>query len=68
MPSLESVDFELVGFDETDPDHPVADVLALVALQLEHLAVLGVLYHGAIACKLLETKKKLLRSIYPDTQ
>jgi hypothetical protein len=53
MRILESVDLELVSLDEANLGHPVADVLALIALELKHLAVLGVFYDRSIASELL---------------
>ena len=51
--SLETVDLELLGLDESALGEPVADLLTLVALELKDLSVLGVLHYGAIAGKLL---------------
>jgi hypothetical protein len=53
---LESVDLELVCFDESNLGHPVANVLALISLKLKDLAVFRVLYDGSIASKLLKKK------------
>ena len=52
------MDLELVGLDEADLGHPVADVLALIALELKHLAVLRVFYDRSIASELLWIKMK----------
>ncbi len=54
--SLESVHLQLVCLDEAGLGEPVADLVALVALKLEDLAILGVLHHGAVAGKLLEKR------------
>lgn len=56
---LEAVHFELVRLGQAAPCQPLADVLALIPLQLQHLSVLRVLNHGTIACKLLRTKNKI---------
>lgn len=50
---LETVHFELIGLGQASLGQPLADVFALVALQLQHLAVLGMLDHGTIAGKFL---------------
>jgi len=50
---LESVDLELVRLDQAGLSEPVADFVPLIALQLQDLAILGVLYHGAVAGELL---------------
>lgn len=49
----ETVHFELVRLGEAILGEPLTDVLALVALQLQDLAVLGVLDDGAVARELL---------------
>ena len=54
---LEAVHLELLGLDESGLGEPVADLVPLVALQLQHLAVLGVLHHCAVASKLLQKKR-----------
>jgi len=53
------VHLELVGLDESALGEPVADLGALVALQLQHLAVLRVLHHCAVASELLRAKGKM---------
>ena len=58
------MDLELVSLDEADLGHPVADVLALIALELKHLAVLGVFYDRSIASELLKMKKKNIFTNY----
>lgn len=50
---LEAVHLELLGLDQPRLGEPLANVLALVALQLQHLAVLGVLDDGTVARELL---------------
>jgi hypothetical protein len=45
--------FQLVLLDEPGLGQELANVLALVALKLKHLAVLWVLDHGAVAGELL---------------
>ena len=57
LASLETVDLELLGLDESALGEPVADLLTLVALELKDLSVLGVLHYGAIAGKLLENTR-----------
>lgn len=52
--SLETMNLQLVGLGKARLGKPLANVLALVALQLQHFAVLGVLDHCSIACKLLQ--------------
>ena len=52
---LESVHLELGAGGQVVLGEQLADVLALVALQLENLAVLGVLDHRAVTRKLLST-------------
>lgn len=54
---LETVHLQLVGLGQTGLGQPLADVLALVALQLENFAVLGVLDDRAVACKLLRKSR-----------
>lgn len=51
--TLETMHLQLVRLSQSRLGQPLADVLALIALQLQHLAVLGMLDHGAIACKFL---------------
>ena len=51
---LESVNFELVCLDESDLSHPVADVVALIALKLKNFSVLRMLHYRSIASKLLK--------------
>ncbi|KYM80524.1 hypothetical protein ALC53_09074 [Atta colombica] len=47
------MDFELVRFCQTRLCQPLAYILSLVPLQLQHLPVLRVLYYCPIAGKLL---------------
>ena len=51
---LEAVELELIGLDQTGLGEPVTDFVPLVTLQLQYLSILGVLYHGAVAGKLLK--------------
>ena len=51
---LEAVDLELIGLDQAGLGEPVADFVPLIALQLQDLAILWVLYHGAVAGELLQ--------------
>ena len=53
MDILKSVDFELISLDESNLDHPVANMLSLVTLKLEYFTVFWVLYHCSIASKFL---------------
>jgi hypothetical protein len=48
------VNFELVCLDESDLSHPVADVVALIALKLKNFSVLRMLHYRSIASKLLK--------------
>ena len=50
---LKTMNFELILLDESAADQQLADVLALVALQLQHLAVLGVVHHRPVTRELL---------------
>ena len=47
------MDFELIGLEETNLDHPGADVVPLITLQLEELSIFRVLHHNSIAGKFL---------------
>lgn len=47
------MDFQLVVFGQSNLDEELADVLALVALQLNHFSILRVLDHSTIAGKFL---------------
>lgn len=47
------MDLNLVLLHQLLTKQEVADILALVALQLNDLAQLGVLHHGAVAAELL---------------
>lgn len=49
----EAVHLELLWLGNADARQELADVVALVALQLHDFPVLGVLHHRAIAGKLL---------------
>ena len=51
---LEAVDLELIGLGQAVLGEPVADFVPLIALQLQDLAILWVLYHGAVAGELLK--------------
>jgi len=51
--SLETMDFELVLFDQSNLGQPAANLGALVALQLENLPVLGMLHYSTIAREFL---------------
>ena len=51
---LEAVDFELIGLDEANLDHPVTDVVPLITLKLEDLSVFRVLHYRSIASKFLQ--------------
>jgi hypothetical protein len=53
------VHFELVRLGQAAPRQPLADVFALIPLQLQHLSVLWVLNHGTIASELLQNKSKV---------
>jgi len=57
--SLETVHLELVRLGQAAPRQPLADVLTLVPLQLQHLSVLRVLNHSAIASKFLQKTKTM---------
>eukprot|EP00276_Gloeochaete_wittrockiana_P014136 CAMPEP_0184332200 /NCGR_PEP_ID=MMETSP1089-20130417/1427_1 /TAXON_ID=38269 ORGANISM="Gloeochaete wittrockiana, Strain SAG46.84" /NCGR_SAMPLE_ID=MMETSP1089 /ASSEMBLY_ACC=CAM_ASM_000445 /LENGTH=141 /DNA_ID=CAMNT_0026655473 /DNA_START=129 /DNA_END=554 /DNA_ORIENTATION=- len=50
---LEAVDFDLLVADHALSHDKVADVLALVALELDDVAELGVVDDGAVAAELL---------------
>lgn len=50
---LKPMDFQLVVFGQSNLDEELADVLALVALQLNHFSILRVLDHSTIAGKFL---------------
>lgn len=50
---LKTMDFQLVRFCQTWLSQPLAYILSLVPLQLQHLPVLRVLYYCPIAGKLL---------------
>lgn len=50
---LEAVHLQLFWLDEFHPRQPLADVLALVSLQLQHLAVLWVLHNSSVTSELL---------------
>lgn len=50
---LEAVHLQLLGFNETRLREPLANILALVSLKLQHLAVLGMLHNRAVARELL---------------
>lgn len=52
---LESVDFDLVLLADPGGAEKVADVVALIPLQLDHFAVLRMLNNGTIAGKFLFT-------------
>lgn len=58
--ALETVDFELVRLRQTALSQELADVLALIALQLKHLAVLGVFDYSTIARKFLQTNNAFI--------
>lgn len=49
----EAVDLELLGLGNANARQELADVVALVSLQLHDFAILWVLHHCAIAGKLL---------------
>lgn len=51
---LESVHLELIGLRQPRFGQPLADVLALIPLELQHLAVLGVFDYSSIARKFLK--------------
>jgi hypothetical protein len=51
------VDLQLVLFDQPSFREELADVFALITLQLEHLSVLGMFDHGSIASKLLKYER-----------
>lgn len=55
--ALETVNFELVWFSESSLGEPLANVLSLVSLQLQHFTVFWVLDHSPVASKLLQAKK-----------
>ena len=61
---LESVDLELVRLDQAGLSEPVADFVPLIALQLQDLTILGVLYHGAVAGELLKGTGGLVECLY----
>lgn len=50
---LEAVHLQLLGLDEARLREPLTNVLALVALKLQHLAVLRMLHDGSVARELL---------------
>lgn len=50
---LKPVDFQLVVFSQSNLHEELADVLALVTLQLNHFSILGVLNYSTIAGKFL---------------
>ena len=50
---LKPMDFQLVVFGQSNLNEELADVLALVALQLNHFSILRVLDHSTIAGKFL---------------
>ena len=49
---LETVHFQLIGLGQTGLSEPLANVFTLIALQLQHFAVFGMLDYSAIAGKL----------------
>lgn len=57
---LETMNFELLRLGQARLREPLANVLALVALQLQHLAVLRMLHHSAVARKFLEIAKYMI--------
>ncbi len=50
---LETVHLDLIFLCQANFDEELGDVSPLVSLKLDHLTVLGVVYHCAIASKLL---------------
>ncbi|OWR51098.1 hypothetical protein KGM_211525 [Danaus plexippus plexippus] len=50
---LETVDLELLGLHEARFSEPLANVLALISLQLQYFAVLRMFHHGTVARELL---------------
>lgn len=54
MELSETMDFKLFSLGKTCFGQPLANVLSLVSLQLEHLTVFWVLNNSAVACKFLE--------------
>lgn len=51
---LKTMDLQLVGLYQSTLDEPVANLGALITLELQHFSVLGMLYHCAITGKFLE--------------
>lgn len=66
---LETVDFELVLFDNANLGQELTHVVPLIALQLNNLAVLGMLYDCAIASKVFleRSDQFLFVKLFADT-
>lgn len=52
------MDLQLVFLGQSHLNHKVTDVVPLVSLELQYLPVLGMVYHCAIARKLLGKEGK----------
>lgn len=50
---LETVHLQLIGLGNANFGQKLANVVALIALQLNHFTILGVIDHGAVTGKLL---------------
>lgn len=55
---LETVHLQLIGLGNANFGQKLANVVALIALQLNHFTILGVIDHGAVTGKLLRREQK----------
>lgn len=58
--SLKTVNLQLLGLGDANLGQELADVVALVTLELNHLTIFGMIHHGAVASKVLHTQKKIV--------
>lgn len=58
MKNLETMDFELILLHESGLREELANVLALVSLQLQNLTILGMFDDGAVASEFLKIKRR----------
>lgn len=54
---LETVHLQLVGLGDANFGQKLANVVALIALQLNHFTILGMIDHGAVTGELLKEAK-----------